>query len=1274
MKGDIILGALFPIHKAPSDRTSYTRNCGEIWEQYGMHRIEMLFKTLDEINNNPNILPNITLGCDVRDSCWYSPIALEQSIDFIKASVSSLDDPSKNHTIKEGCSVKSNQPIAGLIGPGSSENSIHVQNLLQIFHIPQIGYSATSTSFSDKNLYKYFVRVVPSDRYQAQALLDIVLHFNWTYISTVYTDGNYGAKGMEVFKSRAEDHGVCIASSPVVSRKPDNAEFEEVVKTLKKADKAGVVVCFCEGSTVRGLFQATKRMFNDTGHFLIIGSDGWADRPDVVKDLEKEAIGGISVKLRSPPVSLFNRHFKDLNPFNNIRNPWFKEFWQEKFKCYIEGADRDVRYTTPCEGTEEHTHYVQDGKLGFVNKAVYAMAYALDSMQRELCSGQSGICAAMSPLKGDLYLKYLLNVSFQSYSNDTVRFDEFGDPPARYDIMNYQKNGYVEVGNWETGVLRMAKEKIVWPKNRIPTSQCSNPCGKGQVKKIQSIPCCWNCINCSENEYLVDSETCKSCSKGWTPNEDLTVCKRISIEYLSWSATESVVAICLACTGIFVTFLICMVFIFHNDTPVVKASTRELSYIIMLGIIVAFCSTFVLVAKPNIFTCYFTRILPGLSFSFIYGALVTKTNRIARILEGTKKIITKKPRFMSASAQVVITFILIGIECAIIIAMLTIEPADSKVDYPNSKRVRLICNTTTLGIIVPLGFDLVLILMCTLYAVKTRNLPENFNEAKFIGFTMYTTCVIWLGFFAIYFGSERKVITMSISISLSAYVALVLLFLPKVYVMIWAPERNTRGAFTTSKDVRCHIGSISYHSGDSLDLKRDKKLFDPSGKPCRQRTLFSRLKQKTYDKSADGRMNMTLPPEIYGNRKDSVHVSVARGLITNKDSFAWASAHNKTYREDDDRLSTISSKDDSRDSDHFGPFRVKREDSQCQTDDELLQSLLQSPKLRRRPKPLRLRSEPEDNVCLASTSDGSFKKKGHKCGDEFDKLIKHIKSPDHRNNDDDFDEDIEELDELSQILKYDGPSIVAPHCIGKRTKPLDIDGASDYRYSNKGSNVVTFESFPPEFQTHSISDTENSGNYSPKIPTTQTSKGCECRENPETCNSENYDYNISGSPDNDYSVVTSESNRNSDTDTGKRKSGEPESNFPRLKSNDKQMCLLTPKNQMNPERIECKHPRQLYSCTTNNDHFLNQFSIKNQSIRDNQTEDHRALSISRENSGDSCSHSGSSSLCSLLSDTKDSPIDLQALEDEEVSMVTFQNYLREHGVGLDISAVQSSDV
>ena len=187
--GDIILGALFPVHNAPEDTSRYTRTCGEIWEQYGIHRIEMFFLTLEDINNNPNILPNVSLGWDIRDSCWYSPIALEQSIDFIKNSIASIDEGLRNDSMI-GCGpTRKEKPIAGLIGPGSSQNTIQVQNMLQIFNIPQIGYSATSMDLSNKNLYKYFLRVVPSDTYQAQAMLDVVLRYNWTYVYTVHSEG-----------------------------------------------------------------------------------------------------------------------------------------------------------------------------------------------------------------------------------------------------------------------------------------------------------------------------------------------------------------------------------------------------------------------------------------------------------------------------------------------------------------------------------------------------------------------------------------------------------------------------------------------------------------------------------------------------------------------------------------------------------------------------------------------------------------------------------------------------------------------------------------------------------------------------------------------------------------------------------------------------------------------------------------------------------------------------------------------------------------------------
>ncbi|CAN8017892.1 unnamed protein product, partial [Ixodes persulcatus] len=164
---------------------------------------------------------------------------------------------------------------------------------------------------------------------------------------------------------------------------------------------------------------------------------------------------------------------------------------------------------------------------------------------------------------------------------------------------------------------------------------------------------------------------------------------------------------------------------------------------------------------------------------------------------------------LSPGSQVVITWLLISVEAAIIGAMVVLEPPDYMFAYPALDRVKLICNTTTLGIIAPLGFDFFLIAMCTVYAVKTRNVPENFNEAKFIGFTMYTTLVIWAAFVPIYFGSKHKVITLCLCISFSAEVALVLLFLPRVYIIIFRPDKNNRSAFTTSKDVRCHIGYMN---------------------------------------------------------------------------------------------------------------------------------------------------------------------------------------------------------------------------------------------------------------------------------------------------------------------------------------------------------------------------------------------------------------------------------------------------------------------------------
>ncbi|KAG7484348.1 hypothetical protein MATL_G00048660 [Megalops atlanticus] len=814
--GDIIIGALFSVHHQPPADKVHERKCGAVREQYGIQRVEAMLHTLDRINTDPKILPNITLGCEIRDSCWHSAVALEQSIEFIRDSLVPSEEADSQARCSSDGPVRGKKPIVGLIGPGSSSVAIQVQNLLQLFNIPQIAYSATSMDLSDKSLFKYFMRVVPSDAQQARAMVDIVKRYNWSYVSAIHTEGNYGESGMEAFKDMAAKEGICIAHSDKIYSNAGEQSFDRLLGKLRShLPKARVVACFCEGMTVRGILMAMRRQ-NLVGEFLLVGSDGWADRYDVTDGYQREAAGGITIKLQSGYVKWFDDYYLKLKPSSNLRNPWFPEFWQHRFQCRLRGHPQEnTKYTRVCSEKESlRQQYAQDTKMGFVINAIYSMAHGLHNMQQALCPGYIGLCKAMRPIDGSKLLDFLMKTNFSGVSGEVILFDENGDSPGRYEIMNFKKLGrdeysYINVGSWDNSGLKMDDGEIWANGSAIIRSVCSEPCDKGQIKVIRKgeVSCCWTCTPCKENEFVFDEYTCRACELGSWPTDDLTGCDPIPVQYLRWGDPEPIAAVVFACLGLLATSFVTSIFIKFRDTPVVKSSSRELCYIILAGICLGYLCTFCLIAKPHVVYCYLQRVGIGLSPAMSYSALVTKTNRIARILAGSKKkICTKKPRFMSACAQLVIAFILIILQLSIIVALFIMEPPEVIHDYPSIREVNLICNTTTVGVVAPLGYNSLLILSCTFYAFKTRNVPANFNEAKYIAFTMYTTCIIWLAFVPIYFGSNYKIITMCFSVSLSATVALCCMFVPKVYIILAKPERNVRSAFTTSTVVRMHVG------------------------------------------------------------------------------------------------------------------------------------------------------------------------------------------------------------------------------------------------------------------------------------------------------------------------------------------------------------------------------------------------------------------------------------------------------------------------------------
>lgn len=806
--GDISLGGLFPVHARGNDGKA----CGELKKEKGIHRLEAMLFALDRINNDNELLPNITLGARILDTCSRDTHALEQSLTFVQALIEK--DSTDVKCLSGGPPIITKpERVVGVIGASASSVSIMVANILRLFKIPQISYASTAPELSDNTRYDFFSRVVPPDTYQAQAMVDIVKAMQWNYVSTVASEGNYGESGVDAFIQRSrEDGGLCISQSLKIPREPKLNEFDKIIRRLSENPNARVVIIFANEDDIRRLLQAAKKA-NQTGHFIWVGSDSWGSKISPILNQEEMAEGAVTILPKRQSIKGFDRYFTSRTLENNRRNIWFAEFWENNFQCKLSRhAVKKGSGIKKCNNHErigKDSSYEQEGKVQFVIDAVYSMAHALHNMHRDLCPGKVGLCSKMDTINGTLLLKYIRDVNFTGIAGTPVVFNVNGDAPGRYEIYQYQiANDTMEykiIGHW-TDQLHLDINEMQWPGGTqdIPSSICSQPCRAGQRKKtVKGIPCCWHCENCDGYQYQADTYTCKMCRFDLRPNENHTGCVPIPIVKLEWSSPWAVIPVLIAVLGIMATLFVVATFVRYNDTPIVKASGRELSYVLLTGIFLCYATTFLMISAPDVFICSLRRIFLGLGMSISYAALLTKTNRIYRIFEQGKMSVSA-PRFISPASQLVITFTLISVQLLGVCIWFGVDPSQDITDYedqrtanPEMARGVLKCDISDLSLICLLGYSMLLMVTCTVYAIKTRGVPETFNEAKPIGFTMYTTCIVWLAFIPIFFGTSQsaekmyiQTTTLTISVSLSASVSLGMLYMPKVYVVLFHPEQN----------------------------------------------------------------------------------------------------------------------------------------------------------------------------------------------------------------------------------------------------------------------------------------------------------------------------------------------------------------------------------------------------------------------------------------------------------------------------------------------------
>lgn len=120
-----------------------------------------------------------------------------------------------------------------------------------------------------------------------------------------------------------------------------------------------------------------------------------------------------------------------------------------------------------------------------------------------------------------------------------------------------------------------------------PESVCSKPCSDGETKiRLDSNKCCWSCFNCTDYQYATQEDGCVDCDQGFLPNHNKTACLETPLTCMNYGNSWAVVCIAFAMVGILATMAISIIFWTYWDTPIIKASARELSALLLIGKII----------------------------------------------------------------------------------------------------------------------------------------------------------------------------------------------------------------------------------------------------------------------------------------------------------------------------------------------------------------------------------------------------------------------------------------------------------------------------------------------------------------------------------------------------------------------------------------------------------------------------------------------------------------------------------------------------------------
>ncbi|XP_075450818.1 extracellular calcium-sensing receptor-like [Ascaphus truei] len=815
--GDVLIGGVIVVHSGfdipqlsfqdPPQAVS----CKRFHIRFYRDVLGMMY-AINEINNSSDLLPNISLGFSIYDSCMSQLRAIGGTL--------SLLSEKRNHSI-----------MVGIIGESMSDLSIPIARILGVLHFPQISHGAISSELSDKVNFPSFLRTVPSNMFQNIALSRIIDVLGWTWVGMLVVDNDMGVQGGQVIQAVIEKSGSCVAFLEKIHMSYSQRKIQRVVDVIRQSS-VNVIVLHSPEVHVISLLDAlydggvTEKIFILSASFILT--------PGLFSKKAWSVLNGtIGLIPKTGTMPGFEDFLHNLHPSRYSEYPFIRLFWERAFNCRWpeEEAREDTLIPISkqewvlCTGEEELGELIPSlfeiNDLSYTYHAylaVYAYAHALHTLlmcPTERGYLQEGTCGNVNDIQPWQVLHSLKKVDFQTKTGDRVTFDINGDIPASYDIVNIQilnrSFNLVKVGRFDPEApdkITINISAILWKEkfSHVPLSVCSSSCRPGYRKAAREGQpiCCFDCVPCSVGEMANETDVveCLRCPIDHWSNEERDRCVPKVIEFLSYQEPLGIMLAALVIIFSILTICILCIFIIHHDTPMVKATNRELSYILLVSLILCFLCCLVFIGRPSTLTCLLRKTLFSVVFSISISSVLAKTIMVVLAFKATrlnsplrKWLGPKVPRYVVGLCSM--------LQAGICSAWLLTSPPFPKLntESENQKMIFECHDGQNLFFYMTMGFMGFLALVSFLAAFLARNLPGSFNEAKLITFSMLVFCSVWVSYIPAYLSTKGKymVAVQIFAILASSAGLLVCIFVPKCYIILLRPERNNREHLSSSK-------------------------------------------------------------------------------------------------------------------------------------------------------------------------------------------------------------------------------------------------------------------------------------------------------------------------------------------------------------------------------------------------------------------------------------------------------------------------------------------